>query len=345
MNKKRKPILIYILIVVILGLLIYALPKVTDVFEDTAILETGTIEVKEDAKCFFVRDEAVYEAGDSGTVEYKVEEGIHVRTGATLAKFKADEIEGSEVMSPRSKYSEIIDKVGDHAVRTVNFRSKSSGVICYWADGYESLLTPDTMAAFKYSEAQKITDKAVELGQSPVRKDEPVFKICDNDNWYIMCWIQSNTVGHYEVGSSVSVTLPEGTVEMEVYSITQEGERWKLILWSNNYYKEFAKTRVADGLIVAREYKGLKTETSNIITDGKKPVVLRLRQNGEYELVNVKVKANDGEYSVLQDVSYVDEDGNLIYTVNVYDEILRNPDSSDIEAIKKRAKEGEKDAE
>lgn len=348
MKKNRKPILIYILVVVILGMFIYVVPKVTDVLEATTVLERGTLQVTEDAECYFVRNETVYEAGEAGTVEYKIKEGTHIKTGTVLANFKANESEGSEVMAARSKYADIIENVGDAAVRTVSFESKSSGIVSYYADGYESILTPKTMDSFTREQALDITDKAVELKQSPVRKTEPVLKICDNDNWYIMCWLESASIANYEVGNKVSVSLPEGTVDMKVYSISQEGDYWKIVFWSNNYYEAFARTRVAEGQIISNDYTGLVTETSNIITDGNQPVVLVLQQNGEYDIVKVKVKANNGKYSALADVSYTDADGNTVDTVNIYDEIMRNPDQNDLQAIKQRekreakaAKEGE----
>ncbi len=346
MKKNRKPILIYILALLVLGILIYVVPKVTDVFEDTAILETGSIQITEKTDCYFVRDEAVYEAGAAGTVKYKIKEGTHIKTGTVMAEFKEDETEGSEVMAPRSKYSEIIESLGKNAVRTVTFESKSSGVICYYADGYESRLTPENMDKLTREKALELTAKPVELKESPVRKTEPVLKICDNDNWYIVCWIESASVGNYEIGNKITVSLPNGSVDMRVENITQDGEYWKLILWSNNYYEDFAKVRVEEGLLISKDYSGLKTETSNIIIHDKKPVVLVLKKNGEYSIVKVKIKANDGQYSILEDVSFTDEDGNFQSTVNIYDEILRNPEDSDVEAIIKAAEkdqQGEKD--
>lgn len=345
MNKNRKPILIYILIVIILGLFIYVVPKVTDVLETTTVIETGTLQVTEEAECYFVRQEAVYEAGEAGTVKYKIKEGTHIKTGTSLADFDADSSEGAEVMAARSKYAEIIENIGEDAVKTVTFESKSSGVVSYYADGYESTLTPDTMDKFTREKASAIEDKPVELKQSPVRKSEPVLKICDNDNWYIMCWVESASIANYEIGNNVSISLPEGTVDMRVESITQDGDYWKLIFWSNNYYENFAETRVAEGLIISKDYTGLVTETSNIITDGKQPVVLVLQQNGEYDIVKVKVKANNGEFSALAEVSYIDEEGNQVDTVNVYDEIMRNPDQGDLEAVKARKAREAKAAE
>ena len=350
MKNNRKTILIYLLIVVILGIFIYLVPKVTDAFEDTAVLDRGVIQVTEQADCYFVRHETVYEAGAAGNIEYKIKEGTHIKRGTSLASFEGSESEGSEVMAARSKYSAIIENVGDKAVRTTDFKSESSGVVCYYADGYEGKLTPANMDKYTREKALEINAKAVELKQSPVRKTEPVLKICDNDNWYIMCWVESASIANYEVGNTVSITLPAGTVDMEVYSIKQDGDYWKLIFWSNNYYEEFAKSRVEEGAITSKDYEGLKTETSNIITDSdektgeKYPVVLVLKQNGEYKVVRVKVKANDGEYSILSDVSFVDNNGILHDTVNIYDEILRNPTEGDLKAAKGASK-GDGDAE
>lgn len=343
--KKRRPLLIYVLAVLVLGLLIYAAPKVTDIFENTTLLEVGSIQVSEETECYFVRQEAVYEAGAPGKVEYRIKEGTHIKTGTKLANFDADDTEGSEVMAARSKYAEIIENIGNDAVKTVSFESKSSGIVSYCADGLESKLTPKTMDKYDREKAMEISVEPVELKQSPVRKDEPVLKICDNDNWYIMCWVESASIANYEVGNTVTVSLPAGSVDMDIESITQDGDYWKITLWSNNYYEDFAKSRVEEGLLISKDYEGLKTETSNIILDGKDPVVLVLQQNGDYSIVKVKVIANDGTYSVLQDVSFTDADGNFVNTVNIYDEILRNPTESDLKDVKDKAQKGEEDAE
>ena len=223
MKNNRKTILLYLLIVVVLGIFIYLVPKVTDAFEATAVLDRGVIQVTEKADCYFVKHETVYAAGAAGTVEYKIKEGTHVKAGTVLASFKQNDSEGSEVMAARSKYSDIIENVGDSAVRTKSFESKSSGVVCYYADGYEAKLTPANMENYTREKAMEIHAKAVELKQSPVRMTEPVLKICDNDNWYIMCWVESASIANYEVGNTVSITLPAGTVDMEVHSIKQEG--------------------------------------------------------------------------------------------------------------------------
>lgn len=38
--------------------------------------------------------------------------------------------------------------------------------------------------------------------------------------------------------------------------------------------------------------------------------------------------ASDEKQSVIDDVTFIDEEGNQVYTVNVYDEVLRHPKSA-----------------
>lgn len=325
MKKKYKNIYIYAAAVIILGLLIYAVPKVTDVFETTEILEVSTLRVEEEATCYFVRSESVYVAASAGTAEYTIEEGTHIRKGTKVLKFKADSGGGQE---PRSKYDEILENNGKNVIKSSSMEAQSSGVLCYSADGYESKLTPDTMEDFTWADAQDIKADPVELKEKKIYKSEPIFKICDNDNWYLVCWVESASVGRYEVGSDLSIQLPDGTVDVTVQSVTQDGDRWRIIFWSNHYYETFAQSRVEDGLLISKDYTGLIVKNSSIMTKDGKMGVMVLQKNGEYEFTRINVIASDGEYSALTENTFTDEDGKTVNTVQVYDEILKHPGKS-----------------
>ncbi len=322
---KRKPILIYLALVIGLGLVIYALPKVTDVFETTDVIQTGTLQVTEEVTCYFVREETVYEAGAAGKAKYLIDEGTHIRTGTKTAEFKEDETEGSEMMEPHSKYDKIIDGVGKDAIRTVSFEAQSSGVLSYYADGYESLLTPETMESFTYKDASALDSRTVDLKHREVRKNEPLFKICDNDNWYIMCWVESASISKYQEGQDITFQLPEGNVDMTIESIVEDDDRWKIICWSNNYYEAFTTSRVEEAVLVSKDFDGLIVKNSCITTRDGKVGVMVLQKTGEFEFTRIKVIANDGEYSALEDDTFVDQNGDTVKTVQVYDEVLKRP--------------------
>lgn len=322
MKKKYKPLFIYLALVIGLGLLIYAVPKVTDVFETTEVIRTGTLQVTEEVTCYFVREETVYEAGAAGTADYLIEEGTHIRTGTKTAEFKEAESGGTE---PHSKYKEIIDGIGGDAIKTVSFEAQSSGIISYYADGYESTLTPDNMDSLTYKDVSDIEDRMTELKHREVKKRDPVFKISDNDNWYIMCWVESASVSRYQVDQDVTMQFEDGSVDMTVRSITEDGDRWKIICWSNNYYESFTSSRIKEAVLVSKDYDGLIVKNSCITTRDGKIGVMVLQKTGDYEFTRIKVIANDGEYSALKDDTFVDQNGDLIKTVQVYDEILKRP--------------------
>lgn len=325
MKKKYKPILIYLAVVLALGIMIYIVPKVTDVFATTEVLQTGTLQVTEEVACYFVREEVVYEAGASGEAEYIVEEGTHIKNGTVTANFKKDNGGDSGSKQPRSKYDDIIESIGTDAVRTVSFEARSSGIISYYADGYENKLTPESMGDLKYEDVSNIENKTVDLKHNDLRRKEPVFKICDNDNWYILCWVESASVSKYQIGQEISIQFEDGVVDMTIQNIVEDGDRWKLTCWSNNYYEEFTTSRVKDGVLISKDYDGLIVKNSCITTKDGQIGVKVLQKNGEYKFTRIQVIANDEEYSALTEDSFVDKNGERVNTVQVYDEILKKP--------------------
>jgi hypothetical protein len=118
---------------------------------------------------------SAHEAGAAWTADYLIEEGTHIRTGTKTAEFKEAESGGTE---PHSKYKEIIDGIGGDAIKTVSFEAQSSGIISYYADGYESTLTPDNMDSLTYKDVSDIEDIPQEVKTTleiiPVKSIEEV---------------------------------------------------------------------------------------------------------------------------------------------------------------------------
>ena len=56
----KKGLIVFFILFILLYTIIYIVPTVFDIFTQTYIAEYGTLEVKEEATCVFVRDEKVY---------------------------------------------------------------------------------------------------------------------------------------------------------------------------------------------------------------------------------------------------------------------------------------------
>lgn len=320
-RKNRKPIYIFLLAVVVLYLLIYIVPKVTDIFETTDILEPGNLQVAEETEGYVIRDEQVYEAPSAGTLTYPIKEGTHVRKGTKIV-----DLEYSANHSDKeSPFQEVIEQLGSKAIVTDSCRAKTSGVVSYHVDGWEGYFTPKRVAALKQSDLEKIEPKSENVKRESALAREPLFKICDNDNWYVLCWVDAGSISLYEVGKTVGIDFENGSIQARVEDITEDGDQWKILLWTNRYYEGFTGLRKEQIALVSQDYNGLIAENKSLTTrDGRVGVMVK-NTRGEFVFTPVKIIASDGEYSALQDISFIDEEGNSVDTVNVYDEILKKP--------------------
>lgn len=330
-KKNRKPILIYILALVVLYLIIYTIPKLTGMIAPTEILEPGSVQITDDVACYFVRDEMVYAATSAGDIDYLISEGTHIRPKTKVLKIKESKEladkgpQAGESPEDWSDFGSLISTLGTSLVKAENGRARNSGILSYYTDGYEAYFTPEKMKSLTYEKLEDFEIEAEHLKRQQTLAGEPIFKIADNDNWYLVCWVEPGRIGYYNTGEKVTVQLPDGDVVASVSNIKQEGERWQVILKSNNYYKSFAKSRVAEAQIISRDYDGLLVSNSSLTTKDKQPGVMVRQKNGNYAFTRVKIIASDGEYSVLQDVTFTDQNGNSVDTVKVYDEVKKRP--------------------
>ena len=72
-GKRNAFLVIYMLAIVALVALIYVLPRVSDAFTPTVILEYGNMQVKDDVTCYIVRTEQVVTASHTGSTAYYVD--------------------------------------------------------------------------------------------------------------------------------------------------------------------------------------------------------------------------------------------------------------------------------
>ncbi len=84
MKKKKRIILIYGILLIVLFLVIYVLPNITGVLKKTDVIEYGSLKEKTDVTVYFVRSEDVYFANKTGSLKYYAQEGEMVRKGTKI---------------------------------------------------------------------------------------------------------------------------------------------------------------------------------------------------------------------------------------------------------------------
>lgn len=324
MNKlKKRPILVFLMLLIVLYAIIYIVPKVSGALVSSYIAEYGELKISDETTAYFVRNEKVYVARVNGDTNYFYDSGSLIRKGSKVMQVKSN---GSEATEPSGKYEDVLSRLGDDVVRKKYYKTQSVGVVSYSVDGYESLVTPKTMKKLDYSFFKSLSqDDVLDLKRDSVIKGEPVFKIVDRTKWYMVCFVDEAHLDRYEKGSHVRVEFEDDYVDMTVNQAKVVDGKARVILQTDYYYDKFAETRVADVSLVTYQENGLLVENSSITEEKGQTGVYVKNKSDDFFFVPIKVYATDGEKSLIADDFYYDteNDGEMVITVEVYDEILK----------------------
>lgn len=322
-NLKKKPIILFAAALVVLYIIIYIIPSVTGALVSSYTIEYGELKVSDQATGYLVRKEKVYTAADGGKANRYIENGTLVRKGTTVM-----ETEGDSSSEIDAKYTDLLARLGDEAVVSDAYTAEDGGVISYYADGYEHKIRPSVMKKGDYSFYSKLSQNEVQnLQRKNIAAGEPVFKVVDRTRWYIICFVPIKHMDRYEKGQAVVAEFEDDSVDAEVYHVSKDpdGEHARVILTVGDYYEKFAQMRVCDVSLVTYDEKGLLVANSSITEEnGKKGVYVKNKTNDFY-FVPVEIYADDGEFSLVADTMYYDEKGKQVMTVEIYDEVLKDP--------------------
>jgi len=207
-----------------------------------------------------------------------------------------------------------------------DYISGSTGIISYYIDGYESEFTPENMALLSRDKVDGLSIEVQNLARETTQAKEPLYKVVDNKFWYAVFWVAPENIVKYEKGKTATINLPLGQVEGKIYDVVDAGNEFLVILEFNRYYEKFAQIRKIEADVVTSDYKGLTIKNESITTKDGQPGVYVKDKKGEYVFKPVKIITSDGEWS-LAEVSYfyTDNGATKVETVNIYDEILKNP--------------------
>ena len=142
-KKTRRILLVYLAVLVALYIVVFQMPKMSDKFETTQVLENGTLEVSCMADGYIIKDEAVCVAKKSGTVKYKVEDGTVVKKGEKIIKIKGNDT-GKE-SGIKGKYQKYLDRLEGYDLLKEKNRAPISGVFSMSIDGNEKYLRIDNL--------------------------------------------------------------------------------------------------------------------------------------------------------------------------------------------------------
>ena len=297
--------MIFLLILAAFYVIIYVVPQVSDIFVETYSAEYGTLQIKDETTCLLVRTEKTYTAPAGGEVSRVIRRGKLMRASAHIAD------------------------VGQTACY-----SDMRGIVSYYYDGLENVCTPDTMDNLKSSVLDQIQDssenKVKSAAEGTAAVGDILFKIVDNQQWYLVCWLDQDAVSRYSEGAAVTVDFQDGEteeedslIEMKVSQVKKQGDQIRIILSCNRYYKDFDRYRTRKCTLITSNTSGILLETDSIVEeDGQKGVYV-VDKLGNYHFTPIRILDQDSSVTVAEKNYFYDQEGKAVETVSNYDEILR----------------------
>ena len=322
-KKTKKAISVYLIILLILFIIVEVLPKVTDIFETTQILEPGNLIISYETTGYLIKDEAVCIASKSGKIKYHEEEGTAVKKGHQIVSVETEKTDSDKKQEPR--FSEYTERLKGFDGISNKYDAPISGIVSYYIDGYEDYFTFENMNKIKRKTVEGLSYKSADLKRESVIKGEPVYKISADDKWYILCGVDEETAESYYEGRDVIIELQDGSVEAQVHKVTKEDNDYRVLFYLDVYYESFAKSRAEDINIVISDNAGLLIKNKCIIEKNGQQGVYVKDKNGDYSFTPISVIASDDKESVIRDTTFINDEGQQVYTVDVYDEVLKHP--------------------
>lgn len=328
--KARRWILLFILIVV-LAFITKVVPNLLVKVKPTEIAQYGEISLSDEVEAYFLREEKVFIAEDNYNIKYTAKEGELVKVGSIVAEITKVELPKKEDKEGNKKEDEspMTNRLGDNAVAFNNGSAQIKGIFSTYIDGYETEFSPDNFKKLKKAKISELDLHTKDVKEDIVKKNFPAFKIVEQSKWNLCFWIENKKVNKYSVGYEVRVKFKDGDTEESVVftvdKIENLGKESQILLTCNRYYKNFAKMRKAKVVVETLNLRGVIVDNKNIIEKEDKFGVKILSKTGEEVFVEVKVLGTDGKKSALQEGIFYDENGNMVKSIKVFDEVVVEP--------------------
>ncbi|NBK98149.1 MAG: hypothetical protein EOM50_09030 [Erysipelotrichia bacterium] len=217
----------------------------------------------------------------------------------------------SRISSLESELSSIKKK--DSTYQSIT--ATQAGYYINEVDGFENTISYDNATSLTVDDI----DKALETSASQIPSNA-VGKLVNNFDWYMVCNVDSNSVGNIGVGDKIKVLLPFSSVSevtAEVVTINDtNSEKTALILRCNLMNSDLSTLRKESAELVFNKYKGFKVPSSaiRINEEGEKGVYVQTGNIISFKKVEVL-------YSSKEFLLVGNKDGLKGY-INLYDNIV-----------------------
>jgi len=170
----------------------------------------------------------------------------------------------SKISSLQAQLAKLKEKDSDYQ----SISATQAGYYINGIDGYENTIPYENATSLTVNDI----DKALETTASQIPPNA-MGKLVNNFDWYMVCNVNSNSIGNMSIGDKIKVLLPFASVSevmAEVVTINDtNSEKTALVLRCNLMDSNLANLRKENAELVFDQYKGFKVTSSAIRVNEK----------------------------------------------------------------------------
>lgn len=328
MKKRLGWIAVYIIVVLLLAAVIYGMPSLVGFIRGTYIAKSGTVTMSEDVDAYLLRNQTVYTTDMNCSIRRIAKAGDLVGAGD-----KVVEVNKTHGLISGTQYGDLMNNVKKNLTRSNDGTTSDAGFVMYEVDGLEDDFSPSNLPNLTEKKLSGFgIGKPKKISKGNARKDSPLFKIAENGPWGIVFFVDKKKSEHYYIDRTIELEFKnqDNTIRGKVVAAEEKSGRVRVVLQSQDYFKGLLSLRKAKIHIVVGKGTGLIIRNTSIIEkDGERGVIVKDKV-GNNVFKPISVIAGDGSKSAVYDDIFVDEKGEFVETLTIYDKVVSHPSKKEI---------------
>ena len=356
----------------IIGIGLYTLFTLTvDAIEsniDTMVLEKEEVELKINTKGLFLREEYLINLDTEGKVEFLVDDNTKVANDEIIALINTDKIKidnnKNEVdkldqeletlknsldksvsdiqkkviqnnINEKENQLEILKKLGGEYTHEI--KAPSSGIISYEYDNNEDKYTLETINNIEKQDIQNEVNNYIGIGinDNNIKYDEPIMRIIKSNSNYLIISLSEEENELMKDKNTITIKNENMNIMCEIDEIYKKQDYYIYKLKIREENIQIYDTRVSEFDIIYKKANNIKINKNCIVEEKGKIGVYKVdSETNKIYFVEIKGKIyEDKEYM------YVDYEDNIlkgIDSIEIYDEIIINPNYINKNIMKSR---------
>ncbi len=185
--------------------------------------------------------------------------------------------------------------------------SERSGVFSTVLDGLEKVLTPQHIDRITIDEIKSVYNISSKSTEKNLKKNEVMFKIVNNHEWYVLVVVDNKDIEKYEAGKVVNLSfdnIPGELTEGKIMDIKEDTGQSIVFIRCQRYLEGAYSFRESKCKVIFDTYDGFKVPVYAIRVDGDKKSVVAI-DNNRTDNYPVRVLYTDTEkgYAIVDSTS------------------------------------------